>query len=941
MDRGAHWPSPEDPLIHVRFLPDGGLARTTWRHRVEFLGPSGRPSARPPIFGGAAQPVGLEIARSGHRLAVGWNDGRIEIHDETGTPTRSIRANSQPFALSPDGQWLALVGPGNSVELHPAHGDGPVVTLGSHRDPITSFAFSPDGATLASASWDQTATLWDLGRRERRVILRGHKEKVSDLAFSPDGDWIATSSHDYTARIWDVRTGQTLAVLPGRSFIHAVAFSPNGRYLAVDDLAGTVRVYQLRGRLERRWLVGHNNGVNDLAFHPRLARVASAADDSATFVWDLESARPVRHWKVSALGVETVTYSPDGSLLATGGVLAEDGLIRVWDAETGAPRGTLAGHAASVRALAFDASGRQLATGDTAGVLILWDVATGRALRREQVGPSGIWSIAFIDGGHRLATAVSDGPVVVYDLEGTAPPRRVAVPGGMRRFVFDPTRDALIVAGNAGMLTRVSLRDLAVGRHLDKGHDGAIESLALARDGRILVTGGVSDRRVVVRDAATFEPLLTLPPWTGIVKDLAFDSSGRWLAIAGADSDVGLWDLRLVRDGLAAAGLAWDRPAPEVDPSSGTSAPGPSAPPGVAVLRPDKPPMVAAKPDAPDPAAPAYVGIGVVTTNDPDGIRIVRVAPGGPAETEGQLRPGDVIVGTEPGLVFAGRPLEEISAALRGEPGTKVRLVVRPAGLRTRAVYELTRAEVRPPHWFSELSALDDAVAGKPDDPAPRIHRGEHLGRYGDRPGALADFVRALELNPADHLPWYRAAPLYLDLGDLDGYRRHCRAMLARFGATDDPIIAERTAKACLLAPGHPVDPRTLVALAGRSVAAGANHGYIDYFRLALAMAMARCGDPALAIPELESVRDVRGDAYREALAGFFLAMAYQKVGRPADARAALAAALQTSLADAPQPPGSDLGAAWADWLVCRIVGREAEAAVLYDPIFPDDPFAR
>ena len=46
-----------------------------------------------------------------------------------------------------------------------------------------------------------------------------------------------------------------------------------------------------------------------------------------------------------------------------------------------------------------------------------------------------------------------------------------------------------------------------------------------------------------------------------MVKALAFDASGRWLAFAGADSDVNLWDMRMVHDELAAVGLAWDQAA--------------------------------------------------------------------------------------------------------------------------------------------------------------------------------------------------------------------------------------------------------------------------------------------------------------------------------------------------------------------------------------------
>ena len=31
----------------------------------------------------------------------------------------------------------------------------------------------------------------------------------------------------------------------------------------------------------------------------------------------------------------------------------------------------------------------------------------------------------------------------------------------------------------------------------------------------------------------------------------------------------------------------------------------------------------------------------------------------------------------------------------------------------------------------------------------------------------------------------------------------------------------------------------------------------------------------------------------------------------------------------------------WTEWVIATLVGREAEALILYDPVFPADPFAR
>ncbi|MGO9917396.1 MAG: protein kinase domain-containing protein [Isosphaeraceae bacterium] len=1136
------FPSPAEPQPSVRFLPDGGLARTTWGHRVEFLDSSGRRSARPPIDGGTAQALRLEVDRQGRWLAVGWNDGRIDLHDAaTGALRRSIAGNPYPWALalSPDGAWLALHGPNDAVQIQPTGWDGRPITLGRHRgaDKL-ALAFSPDGTTLASAA-GQSATLWDVARREERLTLRGHKEKVTDLAFSPDGNWVATTSDDYTTRIWDARSGQTLAVLPGPWFMHNVAFSPDSRYLAVSARTDTrtVTLYQLLGRRERRWLVGHEYGVQCLAFHPRLARLASGADDHAIIVWDAESAHPFRRWTAHTAWVTALAYSPDGSLLASGRGGGEDfrppEILRLWDAETGSLRRVLSGHVAGVSALAFDPGGRRLATGDTSGILMIWDVTTGRILRRETVGPSWVGSIAFLDEGRRLVTDVADGPIVLYDLEGTEPPRRVSVPGGIARFVVDPARNDLIVAANSGSLSRVSLPGLAAGHRLDKAHDGKIESLALHPSGRLLATGG-SDRRIILRDAATFEPLLSLPTWTGTVKDLAFDATGRWLAIAGADSDVGLWDLGLVRDELAALGLAWDQPAPAVARAADLAAVGERSQPEVPVIRPGNTdpaefakardlvqsgvtafekrrladairdlqqardrlrPLFRAHPgdsrlasvlgislgalgsalrdthrpvealasfqdargileplldpepndfynlacvyaqlgwliqDAATPAtssdraalaeraietlrralaagwsdfsgmdrdhdldplrgradfqalildrgfpvepfAPSglavsarsrpaagstpsvaaatpggYAGIGVTTHTDSEGALITDLARGGPAARDGRLHPGDTIIGVEQVVLFGDKSLNQISSYLRGEAGTKVRIVVRPKDTDRREVYEFTRALIAtapspsPSPATAVTEALDQAIALRPEDPALRFERGGLLARRGAWKGALADFREGLARDPSDTQPWMDAATLYLELGDLEGYRRHARAMLDLFGATASPQIAERTAKIGLLTAPPPADRTRLTALAELAVTDGAGTTLIPWYQFARGMAAYRDGQFAPAADWLRAAHESISAIQFKIAIELFRAMAEARLGQNDSARARLDGARRALLESA--PPAADLGAGWHDWLICQIALREAEALILYDPVFPADPFAR
>ena len=474
--------------------------------------------------------------------------------------------------------------------------------------------------------------------------------------------------------------------------------------------------------------------------------------------------------------------------------------------------------------MAFDPTGLRLASGDKGGTTLLWDVGSGRILRREQEGNSPVASVAFHDEGRRLLVGLELGEIALFDLEQSGPPRRIALPGGCKRLVVDSRTNRAIIGDSRGDVIALSLPDLTVVHRLVQGHDGAIESLALRPDGRLLATGG-SDRLVVLRDAATFVALLTFPAWTGLVKDIGFDASGRWLAFAGSDSDLCLWDVGMVHDELAALGIAWDQAAPKA---------------------------------------------------------------GSTAELA---------------------PVQERARA-------KVP-VIRP---RTSDLREIERARglVRP-----GVGAFD---------------RGNFLARHGDWRAALAEFREGLARDPTDIIAWMGAATLYIELGDVEGYRRHARAMLDAFGTTANPTTAERTAKIGLLTAPPAEDGARLTALAGRAVTAGAGTPLLPWYQLARGMAAYRDGQFALAADWLRAAQESNTNIQARPTIELYRAMAEARLGQGHAARTRLAGARRAL--EEMAPPAADLGPGWHDWLIGQVALREAEALILYDPVFPADPFA-
>jgi WD40 repeat protein len=73
----------------------------------------------------------------------------------------------------------------------------------------------------------------------------------------------------------------------------------------------------------------HRGGVKSVSFSPDGRFLASGGADGVVRMWDIESGREVRRMEHGDW-VQSVSFSPDGRFLASGG---RDGVVRVWEVE--------------------------------------------------------------------------------------------------------------------------------------------------------------------------------------------------------------------------------------------------------------------------------------------------------------------------------------------------------------------------------------------------------------------------------------------------------------------------------------------------------------------------------------------------------------------------------------------------------------------------------
>jgi tetratricopeptide (TPR) repeat protein len=323
----------------------------------------------------------------------------------------------------------------------------------------------------------------------------------------------------------------------------------------------------------------------------------------------------------------------------------------------------------------------------------------------------------------------------------------------------------------------------------------------------------------------------------------------------------------------------------------------------------------------------------------------------------------------------------EAATGLELDERGSIRMLDRSAWLERRSRLEQLggcswSAPARPTSRPERLSRLEQ-LGGPPPDPAPRLDpilfgpdpaaRGDAWRERGQWDRAEASYLEALRARPLDRsalealVRWHagrghldraaatvaeavrqipdspelreRLAEALLAAGDQAGWRRSIASALDRFGGATHAGTVNHVAWACALGPEAAVDPGVAVRLAELAVR-GAGAWDKPKWLNTLALALYRAGRYDEAIRRLdEAARGGGGSGESVVYDWPMLAMAHHRLGHREEARRWLDRLRQYQ-------PSTDPAQFWDD-LMIRLLRSEAEAVVLYDPAFPEDPFAR
>jgi WD40 repeat protein len=207
--------------------------------------------------------------------------------------------------------------------------------------------------------------------------------------------------------------------------------------------------------------------------------------------------KPVRAAHLSL--VESLAYSPDGKLVASGGFQE----VHLWDVQAGALRHRLTGFADRVVALAFSKDGKLLATGGGAptedGEVKVFDPDGKLVVEVKNAHSDTVFGVCFSPDNKMLATASADKFVKAWEL-----------PSGKLAKTFE-------------------------------GHTHHVLDVGWKADGKLLASGG-ADNVVKVWDFAKGEQVRTINAHSKQVTRLAFIGGTSQFVTCSGDTQIRFWN---------------------------------------------------------------------------------------------------------------------------------------------------------------------------------------------------------------------------------------------------------------------------------------------------------------------------------------------------------------------------------------------------------------
>lgn len=415
----------------------------------------------------------------------------------------------------------------------------------------------------------KSPTLGDVatGRVLRKLDAVAHSNGIEEgVAFSPDGKSFSLLHDNKEIQMRSLPAGEILATIPinedaiskidfkRRRYDYRLEYSADGKTMLLGTLKGVTHRFDIATGEELAPLEKHSSPMAGMHSTPDGHTLVTTSRDGVIKKWYAATGKPIVDAHTPSEGACRGAFSPDGQL---GAIIDARGRIDVWQRHDGKRLHRIETGMTTVDDACFGHDGKSLAVVQRSGRVTLWPIGSDKpavSLREKSDRNCFLCKLDVAPNGRYLA--VNDYPyqTVVLDTTSHAIAWRARAPYGV---AFSVNGDSLFACGgelnhdvtaietngwrqrwNAPLGTKANgWVDFAVapsGRHFGVVAHGNVT---------ICETHKGQETRRLVEKPEGFPSIPTGEVWENRIGVIAFSPDSRWLASAGTDGKVTIWDL--------------------------------------------------------------------------------------------------------------------------------------------------------------------------------------------------------------------------------------------------------------------------------------------------------------------------------------------------------------------------------------------------------------
>jgi WD40 repeat protein len=256
----------------------------------------------------------------------------------------------------------------------------------------------------------------------------------------------------------------------------------------------------------------HSATVLSLSWDSVGNKIASGSGDNTIKIWDGNSLELLRALEGHSDSVWSLDWNHDGKKLVSG---SGDKTIKLWDGLSGQLLKTLTGHSGVVYSVAWSHDDSRIVSGSEDKTIKIWDGISGEMINIMEGHSDRIFTVSWSHDDSRIVSGSEDKTIKIWDSSSGTIIRTFTGHSGSVYSVSYSHDDSKIVSGSYDKTVRIWNAETGDLMKVLKGHSEEVTCVAWSRDDRKIASCSYHDKKIIIWDSLTGQPLTTFPLVSG------------------------------------------------------------------------------------------------------------------------------------------------------------------------------------------------------------------------------------------------------------------------------------------------------------------------------------------------------------------------------------------------------------------------------------------